>query len=201
MAKKGMLIFILLSLLPICFGVYYMLFNEVQKNETNSIEEESKEPSDKEEHKNRVEEENKQDMVEASNDHLKTDNGEESIDSFLPMDDIDDEAIRKEEELNGMDTEVHLAEEPYDLPEGANIIEHGSNRHLEILAEQFVMMHFDLTDKLLSYHGEFISRDNQYAKVTVLKTDFRSLEKEKFNVILSLQGQIQAISLQVIDNY
>jgi hypothetical protein len=228
MVKRIIMSSIIFLLIPTCIGVYYILFKELQEigspvlnkeearmpiskvtsneDENNSVEMNDQKITDK----NKITGTN-----EALLDNFEEANGEEPYSPGEPMDDIDYETVQKEmEELDQeasednprvkfitKDEEGNIIEERYEPLESEHIIEPNSDRHLEILAEQFVKMHFDPAGINVAYSGKLVSRDNQYAKVTVLKNDWRaSFNKEKFNVILAIHdGRAEPISFQQVD--
>ncbi|GGE73690.1 hypothetical protein [Priestia taiwanensis] len=221
MLKKILLIGIIGLLLPVCLVTYY--FEEIKEFTFVVPEQEDIVSSNSggTSNKNGIPLENENNV--ASMDNKRTveknktplENDEKSYDSGEAMDDINYEVVQQEMEVLKQqdsrsnshvkfitkDEQGNIIEEREAPREGEHIIEPGTDRHLELLAKEFVMMHVNSTVKGFSYSSKLVGKDEQYAKVMVTKFNANNLEKENFNVILSMQnGQVQPLSFQQISD-
>jgi hypothetical protein len=221
MVKKIILIGIIAFLIPICLVAYY--FEGIKEltspasNQEETVSSKSEVTSNKDqltlENENKLAGMDDKKIIEENAPPL--DNKEDPYYSGEPMDDINYEVVQREmEELEQevsednthvkfitKDEQGNIIEERDEPREGEHIVEFGTDRHLELLAREFVMMHFDPTIKGFSYSGKLVGKDERYAKVMVTKSNADNLKKEKFIVILSMQnGQAQPISFQQIND-
>lgn len=88
---------------------------------------------------------------------------------------------------------------------GITVIPHNSDRHLEILAREFVRVHIDPNRQMrANYSVKLQSRDTDFARVSVEVVEVSSttrMEVIQYNVIVDVRGnEPMAISMQQVDS-
>ncbi len=211
--------FVICLLIPICIAVYIVLFKDIKEKGLPfsgkvEVTEEisnlvSAQSSEEKKAELKVDDEPSK-LEEKQTEQQELLVGNEQI--APPVEEIDFkpipkklEQLRYEETEGGVlvyfvtkDEHGKIIEESYKTINNEQVIQPNSDRYLEILAEEFVRMHFDQAGLEMYYSGTVVSRDEQYAKVIVVKTEWKAnFYKEKFNVLIDINnGKPKPISMQ-----
>ncbi|NEU30236.1 hypothetical protein GN156_05500 [bacterium LRH843] len=224
MGKQMITSFMICLLIPTCIGVYGLLYQNLQEGgylaKTGSDQEKSEvlelDESMLENMEELVKEQDDDDLIEVIQETNEMILGHSTVHEWEdgePMDHIDDAVVEiemmqldqnvQDEGVNVLfvtkDEDGNIIDERYETLDHSQVIQPNSDRHLELLALEFVRMHFDFEIQE-SLSVSLIGRDDRYAKVAVTKTDWSTLTQEKFNVVLETgDGQPRPISMQKVE--
>lgn len=217
MARKMLLSFMFCLLIPTCIAVYVLLFQQLKskgfffadKHELAvTVESEEIAAGDVvtiEDAPTAVEEADATDPSETEEADASDEESEAKVEApIAPNERI--ERLTYEQLSDGVrvrivtrDEDRNVLKERIETIKYDDIIQEKSDRYLEIIAEEFVRLHFKETAFDVFYEGELVKKDNEFARVAVEKIDWKgNFYRETFDVVIDLNGgKPKPISMQV----